>query len=201
MALQSQLRRTPAAITALAVCALALAGSVPVRAAERTEITFPDRSYPQSITAKSDGTMFTGSITQGGVFRIAPGAATAERWIASGANDSMTTLGVYADERSGTLWVCSTNLAAFGVPPPGGAKPVAVKAFDLGTGAAKGSWPLPGDKTLCNDMVVAKDGTVYVTDSFQPHVLALKPGAKQLEVWAENPFQRRGSAARRHYDC
>ena len=181
-------RRMAAAIPVLAVGAVALAGLSPLRAAERTEITFPDRSYPESITATSDGTLIAGSITEGGAFRIAPGATTAERWIAPGANDSMTILGVYADEKSGTLWACSTNLGAFGVPPPGGAKPVALKAFDLKTGAAKGSYPLPGDKTLCNDMVVGKDGTVYVADSFQPHVLALKPGTKALEVWAESPL-------------
>ena len=47
---------------------------------------------------------------------------------------------------------------------PAGEKPVALKAFDLKTGAGKGSWPLPGEKSLCNDMVVGADGSVYVSD-------------------------------------
>jgi streptogramin lyase len=171
-----------------AVLAASLAWLTPARAADRTEITFPgDHAYPESLTATSDGTIYAGSLYEGGIFRVPPGASTAERWIKPGANDSMTTLGVLADERTGTLWVCSSNLGAFGVPPPGGAKPVALKAFDLKTGAGKGSWPLPGEKSLCNDMAVGADGAVYVADSFQPHILRLAPGGESLEVWATDP--------------
>ena len=36
-------------------------------------------------------------------------------------------------------------------------------------------------------MTVGRYWTVYVTDSFQPHVLRLKQGGRALEVWAENP--------------
>ena len=64
---------------------------------------------------------------------------------------------------------------------------MALKAFDLKTGAGKGSWPLPGEKTLCNDMVVGPDGSVYVAELFQPHILKLAPGASSLEVWATDP--------------
>jgi streptogramin lyase len=165
-----------------------LAWLMPARAEERTEITFPgDHAYPESMTATTDGTIYAGSLYEGGIFRVPPGAATAEQWIKPGANDSMITLGVFADEKSGTLWVCSSDLTGFGVKPPTGAKPVALKAFDLKTGAAKGSWPLPGQKSLCNDMVVGADGSVYVTDSFQPHILRLAPGGTSLEVWATSP--------------
>jgi streptogramin lyase len=139
------------------------------------------------MTATADGTIYAGSLYEGGIFRVPPGAATAERWIAPGANDSMITLGVLADEKTGTLWVCSSDLTAFGVKPPTGAKPVALKAFDLKTGAGKGSWPFPGEKSLCNDIVVGADGSVYVTDTFQPHVLKLAPGGSSLEVWATDP--------------
>ena len=176
--------------THLGVLALAasLAWLMPARAADRTEIIFPgDHAYPESLTATADGTIYAGSLYEGGIFRVPPGTATAERWIEPGANDSMITLGVLADEKSGTLWVCSSDLTAFGVKPPTGAKPVALKAFDLKTGAGKGSWPLPGEKSLCNDMVVGADGSVYVTDSFQPHILKLAPGGTSLEVWATDP--------------
>src|SRR3954468_2711338 len=156
------------------VLSASLAWLTPVRAADRSEITFPgSHAYPESLTATSDGTMYAGSLYEGGIFRVAPGAATAEQWIKPGAYDSMSTLGVFADEKAGTLWVCSSNLAAFGVKPPAGEKPVSLKAFDLKTGAGKGSWPLPGAKTLCNDMVVGPDGAVYVAESFQPHILKL----------------------------
>ncbi len=75
-------------------------------------------------------------------------------------------------------------LLPVGVTIAGGQKPTALKAFDLKTGALKGSIPLPGDRSLCNDIVIGPDGSAYVTDSWQPHVLRLKPGARQFEVWA-----------------
>ena len=40
---------------------------------------------------------------------------------------------------------------------------------------------------MCNDIVVASDGTAYITDSFAGHILRLKPGAKEFEVWAHDP--------------
>jgi sugar lactone lactonase YvrE len=57
----------------------------------------------------------------------------------------------------------------------------------LKTGEPKGSIPTPGQATLCNDIVVASDGTAYVSDSFAGHILRLKPGAKEFEVWAHDP--------------
>jgi streptogramin lyase len=168
--------------------AASLTWLMPARAADRTEITFPgDHAYPESLTATLDGTIYAGSLYEGGIFRVPPGSTTAEQWIKPGANDSMITLGVLADEKAGTLWVCSSNLTGFGVQPPAGEKPVSLKAFDLKSGAGKGSWPLPGEKSLCNDMVVGADGAVYVTDSFQPHILKLAPGGTSLEVWATDP--------------
>jgi sugar lactone lactonase YvrE len=165
-----------------------LAWSMPAWAEDRTEITFPgSHAYPESLTATSDGTIYAGSLYEGGIFRVAPGAKTAQQWIKPGANGSMNTLGVFADEKAGTLWVCSSNLSGFGVKPPAGVKPVSLMAFDLKTGAGKGSWPLPGEKTLCNDMVVGPDGAVYVAESFQPHILRLAPGGTSLSVWAEDP--------------
>jgi hypothetical protein len=67
-----------------------------------------------------------------------------------------------------------------------------LKTFDLKTGAPKASYDLPagtiaGQMPLCNDMVVAGDGTVYVTDSLSGRILRLKKGAAALEVWATDP--------------
>jgi hypothetical protein len=41
---------------------------------------------------------------------------------------------------------------------------------------------------LCNDIAVANDGTLYVTDTIQARVLRLKKGAASLEVWATDPM-------------
>ena len=61
-------------------------------------------------------------------------------------------------------------------------------AFDLKTGAVKGTYVLPGDGTLCNDIAVAADGTTYVTDTRQGSVVMLKPGGKTLEIAAKDPL-------------
>ncbi len=165
-------------------------------AAEPSQIAIPgDRAFPESLSSSSDGTIFIGSFAEGGIFRVAPGDAKAEPWIKPGANDSRSTLGVLADDRSGTLWVCSNDLSGMGVVTPGTAKGSALKSFDLKTGDPKGSVALPGGRTLCNDIAIGPDGAAYVTNSFNPHVLRLRPGSNQLESWATDPrFTVKGGA-------
>jgi sugar lactone lactonase YvrE len=164
--------------------ALAFAWSTAALAAGPTEVTIPgDRIYPESITATSDGTLIIGSLGEGGVWRARPGASEAELWIKPGANESMSILGVLADEGNDTLYACSSDLSAMKAGTPGG-KPVALKMFDLKTGEPKGSVDLPDKHSLCNDIAIGPHGSAYVTDSFNPHVLRLKPGAKEFEVWA-----------------
>jgi sugar lactone lactonase YvrE len=158
-----------------------------VAAAAPNEISIPgDHTFPESITGTSDGTLYIGSLGDGGVFRVPPGGSAAVPFIAKGASDLLSVIGVLADEKSGTLWVCSSDLSAAGVIVPTGKKPTALKAFDLKTGAAKGSIPLPGDKQFCNDMAIGKDGATYVADSLNPTILRLKPGSTSFEIWAKD---------------
>ncbi len=63
----------------------------------------------------------------------------------------------------------------------------ALKAFDLRTGAAKRSVPLPEPHPFCNDIAVDAGGAVYVTDSANPTVLRLPAGASKFEVFATDP--------------
>lgn len=179
---------TRASLAAACLTASIAATSLMVGSASADTIKIPgDTTYPESITSTADGTVIIGSLGSGEIWRVASGADTAELWIKPGTNGLLSVLGVLADERASTLWVCSSDLSEAGVKIAGGQKPVALKSFDLKTGAVKASIPLPGDRTLCNDMVTAGDGTLYVTDSFSPHILRLKPDAKQFEVWAEDP--------------
>jgi hypothetical protein len=41
-----------------------------------------------------------------------------------------------------------------------------------------------GQTSLCNDIAVRPHGSAYVTDSHNAQILRLKPGTKELEVWA-----------------
>jgi sugar lactone lactonase YvrE len=164
-------------LTALFVVAAGLASAQKI-----TEITLPgERVFPESITSTSDGTLIVGSFGHGYVLRIAPGKTDAVEWIKAGTNGLNTVLGVFADEHNKLLWVCSNKLGPTG-------DPTAVKTFDLKTGAPKDSYLLPGDRTLCNDIAVAPDGTAYITDTIGGAIDMLKPGAKALDVAARDPL-------------
>jgi sugar lactone lactonase YvrE len=160
-----------------------LAMAVGIHAAQtRTEITLPGtRVFPESITSMSDGTLIVGSLGHGNVLRIAPGTTQAEEWIKPGAGGLNSVLGVYADERSKVLWVCSNKFGDTG-------EATSLKIFDLKTGAPKNTYALPGDPVLCNDIAVGTDRTAYVTDTRQGSVLMLKPGASSLEIAAKDPL-------------
>jgi sugar lactone lactonase YvrE len=144
------------------------------------EILLPQRElYPESITSLRDGTLIVGSVGKGNVWKIAPGNTGAYEWIKAGTNGLSTVLGVLADEKSNTLWVCSSKLDDKGGP-------TSVKTFNLQTGEPTGSYALPGDNAFCNDIAVASNGTAYVADTRLNSVLMLKKGAKQLEVAAKD---------------
>jgi len=151
-------------------------------AADRQEITFADaRIFPESLTSTKDGTLFFGSLGQDSVYRATSSSTKAETWIQPKANGLSTVLGVLADENAGTLWVCASATGGRNGAPVVGE--TALKAFNLKTAAFKASYPFPNNG-LCNDIAVARDGTVYATDTTQGRVLRLKKGASALDVWA-----------------
>jgi sugar lactone lactonase YvrE len=165
-----------------AIAALITAG--PARAAN---VVVPGTTdFPESMTASADGTLFFSSFGNGRVWRAKPGETQASEFIKSGSNGLSSALGVLADDKSNTLYVCSDDFSAAGIKIPGGTA-TSLKLFDLKTGEAKGSIPTPGSPTLCNDIVVANDGTAYVSDSFSGQILRLKPGANAFEVWTQDP--------------
>ena len=104
---------------------------------------------------------------------------------------SASVLGVLADDRTHLLYACSCEFSWAGVTIPTGNTPTSLKTFELKTGAPKDSVALPastllGQPSFCNDIAVAADGTVYVTDSLAGHILRLPPGRRDFEVWAHD---------------
>lgn len=162
--------------------------SLPASAEERLPtpgiITIPgDRFFPEGVTVAKDGSFYIGSMEEGSIVRAAPGASAADPFIAAGANGLVSVLGLYADDARGILWACSSDA---GNGKLTGSAPVAIKAFDLKTGEAKGSYDLPGSG-FCNDMTVDSHGHLYVTDSWSPRILRLPAGGSALEEWINNP--------------
>jgi sugar lactone lactonase YvrE len=181
------LRRFTRALAPLAFassCAMALGLAGAARAAD---VVVPGATdFPESMSASSDGTLYFSSFGNGRVWRAKPGETQASEFIKTGSNGLASALGVLADDKSNTLYVCSDDFSGAGIKIPGGTA-TSLKLFDLKTGEPRGSIATPGQATLCNDIVVASDGTAYITDSFAGHVLRLKPGAKEFEVWAHDP--------------
>ena len=171
---------------AIAVFAAVLGLTCVMQAADRTEITFADgRIFPESVTSTKNGTLYFGSLGQDSVYRAAPASSKAAAWIQPKANGLQTVLGVLADEPAGTLWVCTSATGGRGGAPVVGE--TALKAFSLKDASFKATYVFPGNG-LCNDMAVAKDGTVYATDTTGARVLRLKKGASALDVWAADPM-------------
>jgi sugar lactone lactonase YvrE len=154
------------------------------QAAGRMEIGFTDgRVFPESLTSTRDGTVYIGSLGLDSVYRVRPESAMGETWLAPKAHGLRSVLGVLADEPAGILWVCTSASGGRGGAPFVGE--TALKAFRLADAAPTGSYPFPGNG-FCNDIAVAKDGTVYATDTTGGRVLRLKKGGSALDVWASD---------------
>ncbi len=166
------------------VFAFAIATVCGVHAADRPEITFDGpRIFPESLTSTKNGDVYFGSLGQDSVYRATSNSSQATTWIQPKSNGLTTVLGVFADEKAGVLWVCtSASGGRNGAPYVG---ETALKAFNLKDASLKKSYGFPGNG-LCNDIAVAKDGTVYATDTTQGRVLRLKKGATSLDVWASD---------------
>ncbi len=168
---------------------MAMAGGL--QAADRAEITFADgRIFPESVTSTKNGDLYFGSLGQDSVYRATSSTAQATTWIKPKSNGLSTVLGVFADDKAGVLWVCaSASGGRNGAPYVG---ETALKAFSLKDSSFKASYAFPGNG-LCNDIAVAKDGTVYAADTIQARVLRLKKGATALDVWATDSMLLAGA--------
>ncbi len=142
-----------------------------------------DRYFPEGVTVTADGTFFVGSLFEGCIMRAQAGTDSMEPFIESGANGLVSVLGLWADEARQTLWACSSDAGNGRLT---GRAPVGVKAFDLQTGAAKGSYDFPGGG-FANDLTFDAQGNLYVTDSWTPRILRLRAGGSELEEWINDP--------------
>ena len=172
-----------AQVSALAAYVWGLSHPVAAGAASAVRIvTIPgERIYPESITSTADGRLIIGSIGTRSIYSVAPGSVLAQPWIAPDSDPSLGVYGVLADERSGTLWAC------FAAVP--GAKAAdqsrsALQAFDLHTGKFEARYELPTAGAWCNDIALAPDGVIYVTDSNNMEIDRLQGRDQQLHLWA-----------------
>ena len=133
--------------------------------------------FPESFGAAADGTVYAGSITMGVIFKAAPGATKAEKFVDAPTDGPTAVLGVYVD-KGGMIWACYSDLALFAGQP---GKPSVLRSYDP-TGAVKATYTLP-DGSFCNDVTSTADGTAYVADTFGARILRIAPGSTTMEEW------------------
>lgn len=167
----------------LAVCAALVC--VAVSASAQANILMADeKSQPESMTVAPGGVVIAGSASSPFVYKIKPGATTAEKFIDASSEPAGTFFfGQLADAATNTLWTCQLT-------PVPDSKPVrrhtALRGFDLKTGAPKLRWNLPGDNSTCNDLAIGPDKALYITDTANARIYRLPPGAQAAELYFEH---------------
>jgi sugar lactone lactonase YvrE len=140
------------------------------------------RVYPESLTSDAAGNLYNGS-NGGTIYRALRGAKTAEPWIVPDAHNGLRSLfGVFADDKHGLLWACDNpNL----FKRESGTS--TLRAFSLKTGQLAAKYDFPADgPAACNDVAIAKDGTLWATETLAGRIFVLKPHANALELFAKS---------------
>lgn len=145
-----------------------------------SRLALPSANYfPESLTAKADGTLFVGSLARGEVVKFAADAVDPVTFVPAGGVDGgvvRAAAGVLADESANTLWVCANDLTF--------TAPSTVVAFDLTTAAPKGTYAFSAG-AFCNDFTLDAQKNLYVADSFGK-VWKLPKGGTTLAVWSSD---------------
>jgi sugar lactone lactonase YvrE len=140
------------------------------------------RVFPESLTSDAAGNLYNGS-NAGTIYRALKGSTKAEPWIVPDAKNGLRSLfGVFADDRHRLLWACDNpNLFKRETGTS------TLRAFDLKTGQLSAKYDFPTDvPAACNDVAIAKDGTLWVTETLAGRIFVLKPHANELELYAKS---------------
>lgn len=169
-----------------ALCARIAARAPQTRLSE-VAVTIPEEGLiAEGIAADPrDGALFVGSIAKRKIVRVSPSGSAAD--FASGAASGLgEVLGLKVDPARSLLWAVSNAKADAAA---GTADRSTLHAFDLATGAPRRTALVDGPKHLLNDLAVAADGSVFVTDSEAGSVLRLPPGGDRLLPYREGAFR------------
>jgi sugar lactone lactonase YvrE len=153
--------------------------------ASAAEILIADaKSQPESLTVAPGGVLIVGSASTPFVYKVKPGASTAEKFIDASAEGPGTFFfGMLADASTNTLWTCQLTPVPNTTPVQ---RHTALRSFDLNTGAPKIRWNLPGENTTCNDFAIGPDKALYITDTANGKIYRLPNGASTAELFLEH---------------
>ncbi len=171
----------------------------PLDAGARAIPITPERFFPEGVAVDKNGNFYIGSMELGAVHIAQANSEESAPFIEPDAkNELVSVIGLYVDDATDTLYVCSSDA---GNSPRTGTAQAAIKAFQLPDGDLIASYDLPAysgtkwaDKVpgevngFCNDMTMDADGNLYATDSWYPRILRLPAGGDELEEWLVDPI-------------
>lgn len=138
------------------------------------------RALFESIAVDTaSGRAFAGSVRQRRIVVIENGKA---RDFATAESGLWSVFGIAVDAPRGLLWAVSSAGPQTENLPAEERGAAGLFAFDLASGALKRKILLPAsDKAALGDLLIASDGTIYVSDSTNPVLYRLAPGGEALE--------------------
>lgn len=195
--MQSEIQRRPrrgvlVRIAAAAFATLVLTIAWPIVASSASDsiivtnrIELPEGfQYPNGIAHASDGALFVGSVTSGRILKSRPGSGW--KTLFAGSNQIFAGTTLRLDEPRGLLWGASPDF--LGRKRAGGSierRRHRMFALDARSGEVRKVILMP-DAGMGNDIAIAPDGGIYVTDSRHPRVLYLPPGGDRFETYVED---------------
>ncbi len=154
-----------------------------VTLAERDQLTEGIAYDPVSRT------FLVGSVHRGKILRV-DARGRARVFVAPGVPGFWAPLGMRVDSARRVLWVAATALPQTVGYDPADSGRSGLFRFDLRTGQLTGRYPIPpdGQPHALGDVLVARNGDAYATDSRAPAVYRVRADADSIEPFVRSPL-------------
>jgi hypothetical protein len=128
------------------------------------------------------GSFFVSSVRHRKIIRRTKEGAISD-FVSEGRDGLQSVLALLVDAKRGLLWACSAALPQMRAYEKSREGESAVYAFELATGRLAQRHPFPSDGKphAANDLALAANGDLYVTDSLGTGIYRLRRGAPALE--------------------
>lgn len=151
--------------------------------------TIPEKDLlPESIAYDPQEQAFYISSTRKGKVVKVDEEGNVSDFISSKDHGLWMTIGMKVDAQRRILWVCSSggdNLIDYNLKDETNGRPAGIFKFDLATGnlIKKYTFESAEEVHFMNDLVIARNGTVYITHMFSDHSIYRIDSNDQLELF------------------
>jgi sugar lactone lactonase YvrE len=158
----------------------------------RIRATLPDSTFwPEGMDYDArTGRYYVASVRHGTIAEVTSGGSAREI-IARHSLGIGSMLGVRVDPAGGVLWATTSGRPQLAGYQPADSAIAALLRVRISDGTVEQRWdlaPSPRGHTL-GDLAVGPAGDVYVTDSNEPVLYRLRPGASALEPMTDSLFK------------